>query len=671
MPLPTPNLDTRRFQDIVDQAKRMIPQYCPEWTDHNVSDPGVTLIELFAWMTEMLLYQVNQVPDKHYVKFLELIGVTLEPPRASQAPITFYLSAPQPVEVTIPVETEVATIRTETSPAIIFTTERDLTIRPPVLNGVFTRNARAGTGAGGWIVHDLRRLELPGAKIAMFPAQPAPNDAFYMALERDHSHHVLALLIECETAGGAGVDPTNPPLIWEAWQGGAARWSACDVEYDGTGGFNQNGEIILHLPAMEATELQGLSAHWLRCRLTEQQGATGKDANVYRETPELIKMTVESRGGTAPARHAITVLNEFVGRSDGTPGQRFSLVHTPLLARDPARDYLIVEPPGEPAERWAEVADFADSGPDDRHYTLDSLDGGITLGPALLQPDGMIYRFGVVPVHGSQLRFSRYQYGGGVGGNVPQGTISVLKTSIPYVASVINRAPAVGGRDAQSLEDAKLRAPQMLRTRTRAVTADDFEYLAARVSGVARAVCLTPGAQPGASGEPEPGQAVVVVLPEVEHPDRRLAPEQMTLSAELRAAVMSHLSTRALLGVRLDVQAPVLVWVSVQVRVRVPPGTSAPLIAEIQRTCEAALYRYLNPYVGGPHGHGWAFGRDLHMSEIFALLQQVPGIEFVEEVQILSGEPGRRGGAQPAGQRLSIPRRAVICSDQHRVTIEG
>ena len=55
MPLPTPALDDRTFQDIVDEAKRLIPRYCPEWTNHNVSDPGVALIELFAWMSEMVL----------------------------------------------------------------------------------------------------------------------------------------------------------------------------------------------------------------------------------------------------------------------------------------------------------------------------------------------------------------------------------------------------------------------------------------------------------------------------------------------------------------------------------------------------------------------------------------------------------------------------------------
>ena len=107
MPLETPRLDDRRFQDIVDEAKSRIPRYCPEWTDHNVSDPGVALIELFAWMTDLLLYRVNQVPDKLYVKFLELIGVRLEPPRAARAPVTFYLSAAQPTDVSIAEGTEV------------------------------------------------------------------------------------------------------------------------------------------------------------------------------------------------------------------------------------------------------------------------------------------------------------------------------------------------------------------------------------------------------------------------------------------------------------------------------------------------------------------------------------------------------------------------------------
>ena len=74
----TPRLDDRSFNDIVEEARARIPLYTPEWTDHNLSDPGITLIELFAWMTDIVLYRLNRVPDKHYIKFMELIGMHLE-----------------------------------------------------------------------------------------------------------------------------------------------------------------------------------------------------------------------------------------------------------------------------------------------------------------------------------------------------------------------------------------------------------------------------------------------------------------------------------------------------------------------------------------------------------------------------------------------------------------
>jgi predicted phage baseplate assembly protein len=663
MPLPTPMLDDRRFQDLVDQAKRMIPQYCPEWTDHNVSDPGVTLIELFAWMTDLLLYRVNQVPDKVYLHFLELIGVRLEPPRAARAPVTFYLSVAQPNQVTIPRETEVATVRTETSPAIIFTTEQDLIIRPAVLSGAYTRSA--GRGGSGWLPHDLRQLGLLGRKISIFPPQLGVGDAFYLAFADDLSQHVLGLVLDCEVAGGAGIDPNNPPFEWQVWQGGLARWVNCEVEFDGTGGFNQPGEVVLHLPLMARDDLQGVSAFWLRCRLTEAQAGDGG----YRESPALNGLIAESRGGTVGARHAVTVLSEALGRSDGTPGQSFRLINAPILARDPDDDRLLVAAPGGEAQPWQEVADFGASGPGDLHYTLDSSDGSVRLGPSLLQPDGTVYRFGATPPHGSELSFSRYQYGGGVIGNLPQAMLAVLKSGIPYVARVSNRAPAAGGQDAQSLQDAITRAPNMLRLRTRAVTADDYEYLAGQVPSVARACCLAPAAQPGSADDPRPGSVVMLVLPQVAAVEAEILPEQLTLSAELRGAVQSYLSERSLVTTRLEVRAPQYIYVSVQARLRLPQRSSPGMVAETQRRAEAALYRYLNPFIGGPDGQGWPFGRDLHVSEVYGLLQRIPLIEFVEEVQISVREPGRTATSQPVLSRLEIPPAGLICSYQHRVTV--
>lgn len=667
MSLPTPNLDDRHFQDIVDEAKRLIPRYCPEWTDHNVSDPGIALIELFAWMTESLLYRVNQVPDKLYVKFLEMIGVRLASPRPARAPVTFYLAAPQSDAIVIPADTEVATMRTETSPSIIFTTEAPLSIRPPALTGAFTRD-RNREGAAGWLAHDLQQLKLPEKQIEIFPKSPGVGDGFYLSFESDHSQHVLALIADCDTAAGAGIDPTTPPWEWQVWQAGAIRWAPCEVEFDGTGGFNWPGEIILHLPAMALGKIEGQAeAYWLRCRLSDAQANPERK---YKESPKIRRLAIESRGGTVGARHAVTVFDELIGRSEGTPGQQFKLLNTPLLARDAQRDHLVLKLSESQQESWQEVSDFACSGPNDRHYTLDNLSGTLALGPALLQPDGTVYRFGATPPLGSALSFSRYQYGGGVGGNISAGALAVLKTSIPYVARVANRQPALGGLDAQSLDDAKLRAPQVLRTRTRAMTTDDYEFLTSEVPGVARALCIGPGAQPGAPGEPKPGEVLVVVLPEVSDVRGRIPIDALDLSADLRAAVLARLNERRPLGITVDARKARFFMVSVQANLRVAPRSDPALVAEVQRRAEEALYRYLNPYTGGPQAQGWPFERDLHISEISGLLQRIDGVEFVERLQITAAEPGVAGTPQPVAARLDVPSDGLVCSDQHRVTVE-
>ena len=78
MRLPEIQLDDRRFQDLINEARMRINRSCPEWTEHNVSDPGITLIELFAWMTEMTIYRLNRVPDKLHVALLELLGIRLD-----------------------------------------------------------------------------------------------------------------------------------------------------------------------------------------------------------------------------------------------------------------------------------------------------------------------------------------------------------------------------------------------------------------------------------------------------------------------------------------------------------------------------------------------------------------------------------------------------------------
>src|SRR5262245_41790133 len=136
MPLDIPNLDDRRFQDLVDEARRLIPRYCPRWTDHNLSDPGITLIELFATLVESLIYRLNRVPDTSYITFMALMGVRLEPPAAARAQITFWLSGelfgPEAEPKLIPLGTEVAIEQNSaTETPISFSADADLLLRPP------------------------------------------------------------------------------------------------------------------------------------------------------------------------------------------------------------------------------------------------------------------------------------------------------------------------------------------------------------------------------------------------------------------------------------------------------------------------------------------------------------------------------------------------------------
>ncbi|MCW2607052.1 MAG: hypothetical protein JWO60_1745, partial [Frankiales bacterium] len=461
MALPAPNLDDRRFQDLVDDAKRLVQQRCPEWTDHNVSDPGVTLIELFAWMTEQVVYRLNRVPDRLHTTFLDLLGVTTFPATAARVPQTFWLSSPQPTSVVVPSGTQVSTPRPAGGDPVVFTTVEDLVLPAVVLQHVRTVDAE---GVG----HDVRSALGRGDGVACFSRPPQEGDTLMFGLSEPASGCAVALTLDCSTSG-VGVDPDDPPLLWEAWTG--EGWVPCDLERDGTGGFNKPGDVVVHLPPGHRLSSSGRSrAAWLRVRVVEARpGQTG-----YSESPLLQAAEAAVLGGTVPAVHADRVLGEVVGTSAGVAGQRFALQHAPVV---PGESPVVVEvaeptPAGTTAWRtWLVVPDFGDSGPSHRHVALDHRTGELVFGPVVREPDGSVRSLGRVPEPGAAVRVREYRTGGGALGNVGPGALSVLSSSLPYVSEVVNRRAASGGRDAEDVEEAKARGPVVLRHRGRAVTA--------------------------------------------------------------------------------------------------------------------------------------------------------------------------------------------------------
>ena len=485
MALPVPNLDDRRFQDLVDDAKRLVQQRCPEWTDHNVSDPGVTLIELFAWMTDQLVYRLNRVPDRNYVKFLELIGVSLFPPTAARCPVTFWLSAPQPDVVTIPLGTQVATIRTATDDAIAYTTVEDLPIVPAEL-------ASLGSMIDGKTLRDHMAALEKGTEVYCFQKVPSPGDALYIGLSEAVPSNAVRLRFRADI-DGVGVDPTNPPLAWEAWTGD--DWEECELDSDSTGGLNRDGDVVIHVPHGHVVSLIAKQrAGWLRARVTELD--EGQPA--YSASPNIKGLTAITIGGTVDVVNAEIVTNEELGISEGVPGQRFVLKRGPAV---PGDEPPLLEVTGDEGwDEWTYVPDFANSEPDDHHFTLDVSAGEVRLGPAVRLADGALRRYGAVPVKGAHVRLREYRIGGGRRGNVSQRSISVLKSSIPFVARVENRRPARGGVDGEDIENAKVRGPIRLRARGRAVTTEDYEQLAREAApevARVRAVAAGDGADAG------------------------------------------------------------------------------------------------------------------------------------------------------------------------------
>ncbi|MBB0244904.1 putative baseplate assembly protein, partial [Streptomyces alkaliphilus] len=432
MALPSPNLDDRRFQQFVDDAKRFIQRRAPEWTDHNVSDPGITLVETVAHIADQIVYRLNRVPEKNQLAFLDLAGITLFPPSAARAEVTFRLSAPQEEPVRVPPGTELATSRPEKGDAVVFATERPLTIVPCELRHLAVHHH-------GEAVTDRTADLAEGVDSRCFAQTPAPGDCLLFGLSAAVPHCTVVLELDSRV-DGVGVDPRQPPLVWEAWT--EDGWAECGVEEDGTGGLNRPGHLILHVPGGHArSRTGGRLAGWLRCRVTEP----APDQPFYAASPTLRSAEAYTIGGTTPAVHAETVHDEALGEATGLPGQRLTLARRPVVADDPPVLLQTAEEGGW--TDWEVVPDFASSRPHDRHVTLDATTGTIAFGPAVREPDGTLRQYGMVPPKGAVIRARRYRTGGGRAGNVARGTIRVLRTSVPYVSEVVNREAARGGVD--------------------------------------------------------------------------------------------------------------------------------------------------------------------------------------------------------------------------------
>ena len=219
-----------------------------------------------------------------------------------------------------------------------------------------------------------------------------------------------------------------------------------------------------------------------------------------------------------------------------------------------------------------------------------------------------------------------YRAGGGSQGNLGANAITQLQGSVPTIATVTNYDPATGGTNEESVADAKLRASLALQSKDRAVTPDDFRYLATQAPGanVKRALALALYHPDYPSG-PIPGVVTVIVVPN--SPDPKPTPNQTTLKA-----VCAYLDTHRLLTSEVYVVGPVYRKIKVQVQLVVSASYD---LATVKNTILTNLNTFFSPLQGGTAGTGWPFGGTIYYSDVYRVMIQTQGVQRIQDNQLL------------------------------------
>ena len=670
MPLPAPILDDRSYQQLRDELVRRIPVYAPEWTDHNASDPGITLIELFAFLGENLLYRFNQIPDATKLAFLRMLQLPLRPAAAARALITLARTDTAGTSVLIPIGTQVAAgsvpfqTLTEVSawPLEITAIGKIVTQAPQTQDAQEFANAaidaRGGIQQGEQAAYYLNQT-VPGDPTAAgampvdFETAAGPVDfqksvdgTIWIAVRKTKSTDVNQLgaallsigfipdlevpsIDEVDACPGLAPADNGYQLVWEASTGaldsnGKPTYLTLKLEGDTTLSLAQQGTLQVRLPKDITTlgvytltdpDLQGTDAFPPQIEDAQLAADVLFWLRVSRSDPArpLGKVLFIGINATEVVQ-SIKAQPEFLGTGNAQADQTFTLVHKPVL-QGTAR--IQVEESGAWTD-WQAVDGFEESTEDSRHYVLDLEAGSVRFGNGVR---------GRAPQIGERIRALEYSYGGGIAGNV--GAKAISKVADIGTVKASNPLPASGGAESESIAAALERVPGEFRRHDRAVTQSDFQELALATPGanVGRADCI-PLFDPKTKSQDAAGVVSVVVWPaeDLKHPNAP-APDRALLRQ-----VCAWLDARRLVTTELYVIPPTYKQIAVSVGVQAKPGYG---IEAVRRWVELVIRQYLAPLPPyGPDGGGWPLGRAVYGPELEAAALQVEGVLYVECLRI-------------------------------------
>ena len=646
MPLVAPNLDTRTFDQILAEVRRRIPTFTPEWTDLNDSDPGMTLAQLFAFMSDQLVFQVNQVPNKGLITFLQMVGVGLHPAVPATADVTFVPiggtnpGAPSIVEIDERTQVQTSAPPPGQTKPLTFETVRAFTAINGALVDIVTCN---------WDMQYTSQLAVNSSITGTYyPLNQAATtrDGFFLVLDLNvvactPPWPAAAFRFRVNVAGSTDVgEPqsslpagSTPRIAWTYSTGTqATSFTPITPTLDTTLELTQSGylEFTFNASGLMQRVVPTFSPKGFRNHFVLRAQVLSPSA--YGSTPPQLSSVLFN---TVTAKNLVTVRNEPLGSSTGQPFQRFTLANAPVYAGSSVVTVYEPSTSGGTFTTWAETPDLFGNGPNDRVYELTSDTGAILFGDGT---NGMI----PPPDDGSQptgnITATSYQYGGGSDGNVGATMLTKvigLTGTVSFDAN--NVLAAQGGDDEESVSSGVARAPAVVRSRYRAVSLADFEALAMETPNtrVARVNAL-PNTRPGHVAGITPGAVTLVLVPDVPFATSITSP--IPLPALTAQTVQAYLDQRRLVTSELYTSPATFRQVTVTASLTLAAGSSASAALSAALT---ALNTYFHALLGGDDGSGWPFGGTIYFSRVFQLLLDVPTVALVESVVIaLDSAPG-------------------------------
>lgn len=666
MSLPLPNLDDRRFDDLVAELRARLSSHLPEWEPVS-GDPGMALIDLLAWLTETILYRANLIPERQRRAFLGLLGLPLRAASAAAGVVCIdsVATAPQPPALLT------AGSRLRAGP-LVFSTESECL--PSSLLLQLAQKARldeATLAARGISRSDLATLynrpvtpfeprtlaASAGARfadgvdgvlwLALLRPAKAPQDA--AALRAAFAGRTLALGLAPSDEALDGLVARELPTrqlrleLVHAVDGGEPAFLPLELVGDSSLGARQPGTLRFRLPAnltlapprYDDPKDAGLGArppalaaeldpadvvHWLRL-----------------SSPDDPALQLAWLGLNAVDVRGLDLRRDLLlGIGDGRPEQSLTL---PDGGIDAASLQLEVET-ASGWEPWQAVDSLAGAARDAAVYRLDAASGRLDFGDGLR---------GRVPPAGRRIRAASYRYGGGAAGNLPAGRIREV-VEAPALR-VRQEWPTRGGAEAETVAEAERRLPAWLNHRDRAVTAADLRTLALEApgSGIARAEVvrgLIPGDTLAALRRDVPGAVAVFVLGQRADDDPS---SPRPTPAQLRE-VYAHLRARCPIGCELYVLSPRFVPLALACALGVrDPASERETLDRVAAALRAWL-RALAP--GGADGRGWPLGRSIDAEELRAVAARVDGVSRVPQLRLYA--PDASGQWQTLNGTLSL-----------------